>query len=515
MSHQDNPEILGEKIIGLGETSMRKNYYPELQRKLLDLQRFKSLTDSINDVLMIFSVEDLVTIDINKYTERVFSIKYEDIVGKSLYEYSQTGFFKFLYENINALLNKILQSDSMVIYYYADDKTLSLEINLKTVNFVDVNYLLLIGRNITQRVKAIRALQESERMYKELVESMPMIFFEIDLDFKIKFTNKYGLQKLGYNLNDLVKINAFDLIVPEEHEKVKINIQRKLNGEMVTPTEYTIKKSDGVLMPVIIESSAVIKDGKVTGLRGFIMDISDRKQLEYERQRISKLDSLSLLTAGIAHDFNNILTVIIGNISLASMIIDGEDKAYKYLQKASNAVNMAKDLTEKLLLFSKGIEPNKKIISTEKIIRETVDLCLYNKTTKCIIDIPEDLVNIDADSVQIGQVFQNLIINAEQAMPKGGTIKITGKNIDLSENNIYNLPKGKYVEITVSDEGIGISKENLQRIFEPYFTTKDKGNGLGLATAYGIIKKHGGFINVTSVVGVGTTFVIYLPSSMS
>ncbi|HIJ59710.1 MAG TPA: hybrid sensor histidine kinase/response regulator, partial [Nitrospirae bacterium] len=267
--------------------------------------------------------------------------------------------------------------------------------------------------------------------------------------------------------------------------------------------------------PVIIESSAVIKDGKVTGLRGFIMDISDRKQLEYERQRISKLDSLSLLTAGIAHDFNNILTVIIGNISLASMIIDGEDKAYKYLQKASNAVNMAKDLTEKLLMFSKGIEPNKKIISAEKIIRETVDLCLYNKTTKCIIDIPEDLVNIDADSVQIGQVFQNLIINAEQAMPKGGTIKITGKNIDLSENNIYNLPKGKYVEITVSDEGIGISKENLQRIFEPYFTTKDKGNGLGLATAYGIIKKHGGFINVTSVVGVGTTFVIYLPSSMS
>ncbi|MCX8070024.1 MAG: PAS domain S-box protein [Thermodesulfovibrionales bacterium] len=509
-------DLLRDKIIGLGDASMRKSYYPELQRKLSDLQRFKALINSSNDVLIIVTFPELIIVDVNEQTTRLFSLKKEDIFNKSINELSKIDFFKCLLDNISMMSKRLLAREHIVFYYTTkEESALSLEISLKMDKFINDDYLIIVCRNISQRVKALNALKESEQKYKTLVEQMPMIFFEVNFTGKIVFVNKYGFEKLGYTTDDVKKMTFLDVIIPEEHEMAVNNFKKRLSGQTFAPTQYTIIKKDGSLMPAIIESLPIVEDNKVVGLRGFIMDITDRIQLEQEQQRVSKIESMSILAGGIAHDFNNILTAIIGNINLATMNLEENSNALKFLNKAEIAAYKAKDLTEKLLLFSKEREPIRKIVSVSKLINDIVDFCFHGTQSECIIDMPEDLFKIYADDVQIGQVFQNLIINAEQAMPKGGTLTISAKNIELSNKNPLNLNAGKYVEIVFTDEGIGIPEANLQKIFDPYFTTKDTGSGLGLATAYGIIKKHHGLITVRSQVNVGTSFIIYLPASVN
>lgn len=516
MQKPTKADILREKIIGLGDASMRKSYYPELQKKLLDLQRFNALVNSSNEALMIVTFPELIIVDLNNSTKNLFSIKHEDIFNKSIRDLIKIDFFKYLLDNIDIMSKRLIEREHIVFYYTTkDNMDTSVEISLKLDTFNNDDYLLIVCRDITQRVKAINALRESEQKYKQLIEQMPVIFFEVDLTGKIKFVNKYGFQKLGYTPDDVEKMTFIDFIVPDQHEMAVNNFKKILRGEILTQSEYTIVKKDGSLMPAIVESISVKKGDDVVGISGFIMDITDRLQLNIERQRISKIESLSILAGGIAHDFNNILTAIIGNINLSTMNIDENSKAFKFLKKADNAAHKAKELTEKLLLFSKEKEPIRNTISVSKLLNDTVDFCFHGTLSECVMDLPEDLFKIDADAVQIGQVFQNLIINAEQAMPKGGTLTITAKNIELPHNNTLNIDEGIYVEIVFKDQGIGIPEANLQKIFDPYFTTKERGSGLGLSTVYGIIKKHRGMITVKSQINSGTIFTIYLPASVN
>jgi len=241
-------------------------------------------------------------------------------------------------------------------------------------------------------------------------------------------------------------------------------------------------------------------------------EISEREKMEEELLRSRKLESLGILAGGIAHDFNNLLTVILGNISLACRYVDPEKKAYKRLQEAEKATLRTKDLTQQLLTFSKGGEPVKKLLSIGDLVRESAGFVLRGSAVKGKSVIPDDLWSVEADEGQIGQVINNLLINADQAMPEGGIIDITCENITVHKNDGLPVPEGKYVKISIEDRGIGIAEEHLPKIFDPYFTTKQKGSGLGLATTYSIIKKHGGYITVESRHGSGTTFRIYLPA---
>jgi two-component system cell cycle sensor histidine kinase/response regulator CckA len=225
---------------------------------------------------------------------------------------------------------------------------------------------------------------------------------------------------------------------------------------------------------------------------------------------MDKLESLGVLAGGIAHDFNNLLMGILGNVSLAKML--GSDEIKEILSEAEKASKKASRLTEQLLTFSKGGEPVKEKTSIDNVIRESAELILHGSNVKCQCKFPENLWKVKADKGQISQVIDNIVINADQAMPEGGRILITADNVVLKKGNKLSLPEGKYIKITIGDEGMGIPEEYLEKIFDPYFSTKLKGHGLGMTTVYSIIRKHEGNIKVESILGKGTTFYIYLPA---
>lgn len=255
-----------------------------------------------------------------------------------------------------------------------------------------------------------------------------------------------------------------------------------------------------------------VSKNRLLGFWWLKRDISERKRADQEILRGQKLESLGILAGGIAHDFNNLLTGIIGNISLAQNALEPGNKALDRLAAASTASTRAQELTRQLLTFSRGGVPIKKTASIVELLRDSVTFVTRGSKVRCEFSIPENLWPIDMDVGQIHQVINNLVINALQAMPDGGVITVQGANLTVTGSPGVPLKKGDYVRISIKDTGIGIPQEYLQKIFDPYFTTKEKGTGLGLATAYSVIKKHEGLMTVESEVGVGTTFHFYLPA---
>jgi CheY-like chemotaxis protein len=235
--------------------------------------------------------------------------------------------------------------------------------------------------------------------------------------------------------------------------------------------------------------------------------------MENELLKADKLESVGILAGGIAHDFNNILTSISGNISMAKMQVKPDHKIFDLLSAAENASVRAQGLTRQLLTFAKGGTPLKETVFLKEPIKESSLFVLRGSKSECNLSISEDLWPVEADAGQISQVISNIVINANQAMPEGGVIQIEADNLMPEKIKEIPVKPGKYIRISIKDQGVGIPEKHLSKIFDPYFTTKQAGSGLGLATAYSIIKKHNGHISVNSLPGAGTTFHIYLPAS--
>jgi CheY-like chemotaxis protein len=222
---------------------------------------------------------------------------------------------------------------------------------------------------------------------------------------------------------------------------------------------------------------------------------------------------VGLLAGGIAHDFNNILTTILGNVSMAKTQVKPEDEIFDLLNEAETASIRAQTLTKQLLIFAKGGAPLKETASVVDIVKESCGFVLRGSKSRCDFSIAEDLWPAEVDAGQISQVINNIVINANQAMPEGGIIQVAAENLIIDDKHGLPVNLGKYIRISITDQGVGIAKKHLLNIFDPYFTTKQEGSGLGLATTYSIIKKHGGHITVESTLGEGTIFHIYLPAS--
>lgn len=248
-----------------------------------------------------------------------------------------------------------------------------------------------------------------------------------------------------------------------------------------------------------------------------IGDFIERKRAETEILKMHKLESIGILANGIAHDFNNMLTAILGNISLSKRYLSPDEKVYSRLTDAEDACMEAKELSYRLLTFSKGGEPFRKKTIISDILKETVTLSLSGSSITSEFVIPDNLYPVEIDRDQIDEVLRNIVTNAREAMPEGGTLKVYAKNITDTENDRLPLKDSNYMKISIEDSGIGIPEENLSKVFDPYFTTKEmgaeRGTGLGLAICYSIIKRHEGFLTVESRTGMGTTFHIYLPAS--
>ena len=381
----------------------------------------------------------------------------------------------------------------------------------RTVELTNANEQL--HREIEERIRAQKDLKESEIKYSTLVEQAKD-WVVIIQDGICKFSNKAIKGLLGYTVEEMIEKPLSDIIISECKD---LDTQKSkpcciTSGKVNLACETKMKHKDGRIIDLEASTGIIQYNGKPSTL-GIIRNVTERKKMEEELQKLEKLEAVGLLAGGIAHDFNNLLTAIIGNLSLAELYIKPEDKAYKTLASAKKASKHASQLTQQLLTFSKGGVPIKETASISELIEDTASFALRGSNVRCEYSIPEDLWLVEIDKGQISQVINNLVMNANHAMPKGGVIGIDAENVLSGAYIGLSLKEGKYIKISVKDEGIGIPVKYLPKIFDPYFTTKEDGNGLGLATCYSIINKHGGYITVESEMGVGTTFYIYLPAS--
>ena len=374
----------------------------------------------------------------------------------------------------------------------------------------EINSALELIIPITEFKMTQEALRKSEEEYRTLFELTLSPIIVLNSDGTILQINQAGVDMLGYDKADeLIGKPIVDICFDKNQVAMLANEMR--NKGYLKSSELDFIKKDGSIANTLISVRARYNEnGEITRYEGFYSDITERRRTEQELMKIQKLESLGIFAGGIAHDLNNILTPILGNISLARIQKD-YDKIAERLLEAEKATLMARDLTQQLLTFSKGGAPIKRPTSISHILKDSVNFALRGTDVRPEISIPNDLWAVDIDEGQISQVITNIILNADQAMPDGGIIEIRAENVFINEDSLP-LKNGEYVKITIKDHGIGIPEKYLSKIFDPYWTTKKTGSGLGLATSYSIIRNHDGYIDVESQIGVGSTFYIYLPA---
>lgn len=324
---------------------------------------------------------------------------------------------------------------------------------------------------------------------------------------------------IGYEPGEIesTEENFWAHVLLQDKEKVAQFFSQIKPSPRTFEKEFRLQRKDDTICTVATRWKYTKEEGQITNtLQGTLLDITERQQIEEELHKVKKLESIGVLAGGIAHDFNNLLTVIVGNISLARRKITDEHSAQQYLKLSENAATRSRDLTKRLLTFAKGGEPVRSMSDLQEILEESVEFALHGSNVKCVFNISETLWPVEVDVGQMGQVLQNLVVNADQSMPEGGTVSISCTNVSLKDDEILYLMPGNYVKIDIADEGSGIQKDDLKKIFDPYFTTKNKdsskGSGLGLAIVHSIVHRHDGTVDVQSVAGQGTTFSVYIPA---
>jgi len=375
-------------------------------------------------------------------------------------------------------------------------------------------------KEIAIRKKTEKALRESEKRYRTVLEANPDSVIVYDLEGRVTYLNPTFTRVFGWKLEDRLG-KKMDMFVPEEDwPNTKRMIEKVLAGENVSGIETHRYTKAGNIIPVSI-SGAIYndRDGNPAGSVVNLRDISEQKKLEAQMQQSQKMEAIGTLAGGIAHDYNNLLMGILGNVSLISLDFDSSHPYYKKLKNIEKYVRSGADLTKQLLGFAKGGKYEVKPVDINDLLEKSSEM--FSRTRKEIRvhrKYQKDIWSVEVDLSQIEQVLLNLYVNAGQAMPGGGNLYLQTENVTLNENYVrhFSAKKGDYVKISVKDTGVGMDEDTIKRIFDPFFTTKDRsrGTGLGLASAYGIIKNHGGIINAHSMIGQGSTFDVYLPASL-
>jgi|GEM_PF-6031278 len=386
-----------------------------------------------------------------------------------------------------------------------------------TQRFGSAIHHIITIEDLTQTKKALYAEKEYLTVVLRSINEGVIV---TDITGAVTLINYEGEKLTGWTSDEAVGLSLAQIlnIKDDKYADFRYWIEQviKTGKTLYVDKPVSLKSRDGTRRQTEI-SLAPLKDWleNIFGAVLIFRDITEKILIrtEIEELKAQRMESIGILAAGIAHDFNNILMAILGNISIAMNYTNPQDRIYQRLEKAKKAAETATKLSGQLLNFSKGGAPAFAITSIGSLISDVVSFTLSGTSIKSNITIPDDLWHVHIDSGQISQVIQNIVINAIQAMSEGGIIHIAAENMYFKDDSSI-LPDGKYVRISIKDNGCGISPEDIPKIFMPYYSTKkDKGSGLGLATAYSIIKKHRGHITVESEVGIGTTFYIFLPAT--
>jgi PAS domain S-box-containing protein len=379
----------------------------------------------------------------------------------------------------------------------------------------------VIVRDVTEIKMAEEALDAERERLAVTLRCIGDGVISTDAQGSIQFLNQKAELLTGWPQDvarGLPLLQVFRMVDERTREPIENPVEKILaSGGPVGLADPAILISRDGQERRIADSGAPIldRDQRLVGAVLVFRDITALVEAQREREKIARLESLGLLAGGIAHDFNNILTAILGNISLVRMCAgEGGDKAPEYLGQAERAVRQARSLTLQLLTFSKGGEPLREPLSLEVLLRDTTNFVLRGSIVEPFFQIAEDLWHVEADPAQLSQVITNIVINAKQAMPDGGKLRISADNVAAGGGSHPVLDSGKrYVRLRFQDEGTGIPARHLSRIFDPYFTTKQEGTGLGLASAFSIVRRHDGHILADSTPGTGTTLTVFLCAS--
>jgi len=398
-----------------------------------------------------------------------------------------------------------------------------IEISLSEMMVDQQKLYVAMVRDVTERKRFELEMAADKESLAVTLRSIEDGVITTDVSGKIIMINKAGENLTGWSSREAIGQplkSVFDITIDlaAQARAQKGAYRNEAHSILLSmPENATLKSREGT-EHIIEQVASPIRDSKneVAGVVLVFRDITERQRNEAERRKAETLEQLGLLAGGIAHDFNNLLTAIIGNISLASLLLPPDDEMATRLNDAKNASLRARDLAQQLLTFARGGAPIKKTASIGKLIQDTVSFSLRGTHSRSEFLFGADLWPAEIDPGQISQVVANLVVNADQAMPNGGTLRVGCDNFSYKTDTVPSVPDllpGDYIRIAIRDEGVGIPENTLKRIFDPYFTTKAKGNGLGLATTYSIIKNHNGLISVESQVHYGSTFTIYLPAS--
>lgn len=491
-------------------------------------QLYRDLVETINDLIWEVDAKGSYTY-LSPRTMEIFGYSHEELLGKSFWgtmspeEKSRVRtLFKGLSEDPRPF-------DSLEAYViHKNGHKVIADNNGKP--FFDSDGTLIgfrgVSRDITERYQAREALKESEEKFRSFMETASDLMHITDQDGTLIYVNEAMARTLKYSKEELIGMNIKELL-SEKILKTTFKPETKelfISGE-ISPETLWVSKHGKEVYGEIKVSAIYDKDGTFAGTRGLFRDLTDQKKAEDAKERLQtklqqaqKLEAMGTLAGGIAHDFNNLLMGIQGRVSL--MLIDSESPAnhFEHLKGIENYVHSAADLTRQLLGFARGGKYEVKTSDLNELIKEQNRM--FGRTNKGIAirgKYEKDLWPVDVDQGQIQQVILNLYVNAAHAMPNGGALNIQTEKISLDETypKPFEVKPGRYVKISITDTGIGMDEDTIGRIFDPFFTTKEmgRGTGLGLASVYGIIKNHGGFITVYSEKGIGTTFNVYLPVS--
>ena len=484
-------------------------------------ERFRALVHQSYDVIFITDDKGRIKL-VTPSATRMFGTAEEDIIGKTGFELMHPDDRKkaiLSFTEVVEKRNRGIPTEFRV--RRGDGSYIHVEvIGNNLLDHPEVRGIVLTARDISERKRAEESIRESENKYRLLFEeSKDMIFFTSP-DGKFLDINPAGVTLLGYDSREeIMKVDVSDTYF---HKKTRKQFQAIMNRDgFVRDFEVLLKRKDGEVITVLITSTGIRDDaGNITAYRGVIHDITQRRHLEQQLFQAQKLESIGTMAGGIAHDFNNILGGILGYASFMKTKIETGNPFYTYVDTIERGAKRASELTSQLLAFARGGPFNLKPVNINTVVEEIITI--ITRTFEKSIEIHQKLTSglplVEADAGQIQQVLMNLLVNSRDAMPGGGRLTIATEQRRLSKDEIQTdieAHQGEYVVIIVSDTGMGIEKEVLSRIFEPFFSTKDKskGTGLGLSIVYGVVKNHGGFVRVASEIGRGTTFTVFLPTT--
>ncbi|EQA46515.1 PAS domain S-box protein [Leptospira broomii serovar Hurstbridge str. 5399] len=511
------------RIVGVARDITLQKQSEELIQK--SEQRLRNIIDGLGPYMFVGLMRpDGTVIEANMTALSAAALKPEDVIGKLFEETYWWSYSEESKRELRMAIDRAARGESYrkdVQVRTAENKFIVIDFSIQPLpdETGAVTYLIPSGIVITERKLAEEALRESRQMYRELVENINDVIFSVDTEGILTYISPVVRFFTGYSPEELIGRHFAELVVSEDQEYANRLFRSALLGNREV-SEVRIKATKGNHLWVLVSTRPLVRNEKIVGVAGVSTDITKRMQLEQQLLQSQKMESLGTLAGGIAHDFNNILSIMLGHLSLLTKFAADPGKRIQSIEAITKAVDRGAALVRQLLTFARKSDPTFLPLKVDSITNEILTLMngTFPKLVSVETQIDSKIPPVIADHNQIHQVLLNLCVNSRDAMPDGGTLSIHARAVtgDFVRTSFTNADANEYVEITVADTGSGMDEATRARIFEPFFTTKKdgKGTGLGLATAYGIIRQHRGFISVESSVGKGTNFRIYLPTQL-